>query len=250
MIDIHSHILPGLDDGASDLETALQMARMAVADGIRTIIATPHTDPLRGEPSPDLVRERVAAFAAVLEREGIELQVLPGAENVLSDNLVEALRDGKVLTLGDRGKYVLIELPFGGYPTFIPELMFNIQLQGFLPVLAHPERSAMNRANPSAIQELVDKGARLQVNADSLLGRGGRAVMVLAQRLARNKAIWAVASDAHDLRSRPPQLSPVRKALRKLGGDLAFDDYTQINPAKILRVTPPPPPFQAPPAAP
>jgi protein-tyrosine phosphatase len=241
MIDIHSHILPGLDDGAPDVETALAMARMAVADGIRTIIATPHTDPFRGEPDPDMVRERVAAFSAVLVREGLELQVLPGAELVLSDNLPEALRDGKVLTLGDRGKYALIELPFGGYPTFIPELIFNLQLQGFLPILAHPERSAMNRTNPAAIEELVDKGARLQVNASSLLGRGGRAVMILAQRLARAKAIWAVASDAHDLRSRPPVLSPVRKALRKLGGDAAFDSYTLLNPGKILRVAPPAP---------
>lgn len=235
MVDIHSHILPGIDDGSRDIETSLEMARIAVADGTRTMIATPHADPLRGTPAPDVIREQVAALNARLALEGIDLQVLAGAENVLSDGLPEGIRDGKVMTLGDCGKYVLIELPFGGYPTFVPELIFNLQLQGVTPVLAHPERSAMSRSNPASIQELADKGALLQVNADSLAGRGGRAVAGLAQRLARSHSIWAIASDCHDVRSRPPKLTVARRALRKFGGDAAFDEYTTRNPGRILK---------------
>ena len=145
MIDTHCHILPGLDDGARDMETALEMARIAHRDGIRAIIATPHVNLETCLPSRETIRARTAELSEALAREGIEVAVHAGAEHALSGDLLERLRAGELMTLADRGKHLLVELPFGGYPAFVSEVFFSLQLAGVTPVLAHPERAAAGR---------------------------------------------------------------------------------------------------------
>ena len=236
MIDTHCHILPGLDDGPADLETSLAMARIAERDGIRVIIATPHADPEDEALTPDIIRARTAELNEALRREGIGVTILPGAENQLHLTLVEELKAGKVMTLADRGAHVLIELPFNGYPNYVADLFFKVQLLGVTPVLAHPERAILGRSDPALIEGLAQRGAMLQLNVDSLLGNDGKLVRNLAQRLIREGFAHTVASDAHDPKRRRPILSPLRKALRRVGGDEAFRRLTEENPGKIAGV--------------
>lgn len=235
MIDTHCHILPGLDDGPCDLETALTMARIAERDGIRAIIATPHVGANGGRPTPDVIRERTAAFNESLQKAGISLTVYPGAEVRITDTLCQELQAGEHMTLADRGKHLLIELPFNGYPAYAAELFFNLQVMGIVPVLAHPERTAMLRAHPEVIWGLADRGALLQINLDSILGRAGWGVRTQALRLLKREAVHLIASDAHDTRDRPPILSAARKALRRLGGDEAFNKLVVAGPQWLLR---------------
>jgi protein-tyrosine phosphatase len=235
MIDTHCHILPGLDDGPPDLETALTMARIAEQDGIRAIIATPHVGAKGVHPAPDEIRERTAAFSDAVRAAGINLIIHPGAEVRLTDTLCQELQAGELMTLGDRGKYLLVELPFNGYPAYAPELFFNLQVMGVVPVIAHPERTAMLRAHPEVIWGLAERGALLQINLDSLLGRAGWSIRTQTIRLLKREVVHLIASDAHDPRSRPPVLSRARKALRRLGGDEAFNKLVVAGPQWLLR---------------
>lgn len=234
MIDTHCHILPGLDDGARDMETALEMARIAYQDGIRAMIATPHVDAATCLPNPETIRARTAELNEALAREGIAMTIHAGAEHALSGDLVEQVRAGELLTMADRGTHLLVELPFGGYPSFVSEVFFSLQLAGVTPVLAHPERAAAGRTDPALIRGLAGRGALVQLNLDSLLGRDGRIVLMVATSLVRDGLAHMVASDAHDTRARPPRLSPARRALRRLGGDAAFRALTVTGPARLL----------------
>ena len=245
MIDCHCHILPGLDDGARNIETAIEMARIAADDGVRVIIATPHLDLDENSIPPDVIRERVVELNEALQREGIELTVLPGAEAKLSPDLPGHVEAGRVMTVGDLSRHILLELPFGTYPTFMGELFFQIQLLRITPILAHPERAAITRGYPQIIDGLVDRGALLQINLGSLLGREGRGVQGVARRLIRDDLAYMIGSDAHSPDRRPPGLSAARKALRRLGGDPAFESLTKTNPAKLI--APPKPPAASPP---
>lgn len=235
MIDTHCHILPGLDDGPEDLETALTMARIAEHDGIRAIIATPHVGANGSRPTPDVIRERTAAFNEALQQAAIRIAVYPGAEVRITDTLCQELQAGEHMTLADRGKHLLIELPLNSYPTYAAELFFNLQVMGITPVLAHPERTALLRVHPEVIWGLAERGVLLQANLDSLQGRAGWPVRSQAIRLLRRGAVHLIATDAHDPRKRPPVLSTARKALRRLGGDDAFQKLVISGPQGLLR---------------
>lgn len=238
MIDTHCHILPGIDDGPRDLAEALEMARIAVADGIQTIVATPHLDCERDALSPDFLRDQVARFNAALTEAQIPLTVLPGAEIRIGADLLERAKAGSLMTLADRGTHLLLELPFNSYPSYVPQLFFGLQLLGLAPILAHPERTALFRTHPEVIQGLVDRGALIQVNADSLTRWRDRTVRALAFDLLKHGAVHLLASDAHDTRHRPPQLSRARRALRRHGGDEVFARLTQTTPSRLLSAQP------------
>ena len=244
MIDTHCHILPGLDDGPETLETSLAMARMAARDGVRIVIATPHTNLDDGYPSPEVVRERVAALNEAIRAEGIDLSVVPGAEITVTDRLTEHLEAGRVMTMGDRGKHLLIELPFNSFPNFIPDLFFSIQLMGFVPIIAHPERSGAARIRLDTIRELAQRGALLQVNMENVT-RGGLLEMLsgsapdsprsLVRKLLQEDLVDFIGSDGHDPQRRRPVLTPARAGLKRFGGDGAFQRLTQSGPARLLR---------------
>jgi len=212
------------------------MARIAAEDGIRAIVATPHVDPDRRRPTADVIRAGVAELNEAIQAEGIKLTILPGAEIQLTGSLEADVLSGELLTVADRGKHLLVELPFTGYAAFLPELFFGIQLQGLVPIIAHPERSAVARTDLDIIRGLSDRGCLLQVNADSLLGREGRVVRGIAQTLLREIRVDMIATDAHDPRHRPPKLVRVRRALRRLGGDDVFARLTGSAPARIAGI--------------
>jgi len=230
VIDLHCHILPGLDDGPATMEESLAMARMAAADGIRIIVATPHVDREFREPDPELVRRLVVSLNRALGAEGLPLRVLPGAEAPAEPELLEALQAGQVITVGDRGRHVLVELPTNAPATYAPELFFRLQLAGFTPVVAHVERAAIFRVQPHMLRDFHERGYRLQMNVSSL--SSGFTMRRYARRLLREGLVDILASDGHDTRRRKPLLTGARGVLRSAE---LFEELTLTNPGELLR---------------
>ena len=234
MIDLHSHILPGLDDGSPDLETSLGMARLAVAEGISTMVATPHvnsTYPLDAA----TIGVAVGSLNAELVRAEIPLAVLPGAEIATPEMSDLADEDLRPLCLAG-GSCVLVESPYAGGATFLDEILFDLDVRGFRPLLAHPERSPTFQRDPDKLARLVERGVLACVNAGSLAGRFGTSAKRSAIKLARLGLVHAVASDAHDLGRRRPGLLWAFEVddpdVRELAEHVAW--FTHEAPAAIL----------------
>lgn len=195
MIDLHSHILPGVDDGAATLGESLEMARAAVADGIRAIAATPH---VRDDypTSPGAMERAVAELRGALAGEGIPLEVLTGGELAL--DWIDRLGPDDLRRFGLAGSdYLLVEFPYYGWPLGLEDAVFRLGLAGLRAVIAHPERSAEVQAAPRRIEGLVSAGALVQVTAASLDGRTGRHARRCGLELVERGLAHLIASDAH-----------------------------------------------------
>ncbi len=254
MIDLHCHILAGLDDGAADLETSLAMAEIAVADGIETIVATPHvgvgggrrpqmffpyaTTSVRTEAGgatvPEIVRAATAELNEALIERGLALTILPGMEVEAHPEVAWLVRQGEFLALGDQGKYLLLEVPLAGIPTYLEQLCFELQIAGITPILAHPERSELLRQEPGVCERLVERGCLMQVNADSVRGRQGRTVRNIATDLIREGLAHILSTDAHNASSRPPRLSDARDAVVQIADEDTFLRMTEVVPRAVL----------------
>jgi len=196
VIDLHTHILPGIDDGARTLDDALDMARAFVADGVTAIAATPH---VRDDypTSADMMLRAVDALRLALDEEGIPLTVHPGAE--IAVDWIARLDETELrrLTLAGSGLYILVETPYYGWPVELVERLLGLRVAGFIPVLAHPERNGEVQGNPSLLAPLVHGGTLVQVTTASLDGRLGARSRETAHRLVTNRLAHVVASDAH-----------------------------------------------------
>ena len=203
MIDLHCHILPGVDDGAASLHEALAMARFCVQDGITHVVATPHCHRhcrlLRADILP-----HVARLNDELAKAEIPLTVLPGAEIQVTDSAVyrREFEDGLYCHLGDGRAFTLLEVPWKEeqYPADAPELVAWLRARGTTPILAHPERHGYFAKHPERLRALVDAGAWLQVTVDSLLGNHGSAAKSSGEELLRTYSEMVVSTDAHNLR--------------------------------------------------
>lgn len=210
--DLHCHILPGLDDGAQDTKTALQMARIARESGAKRIFATPHILPGVFDPSVQEIRRGVTELQDLIDREGIDLTLLEGSEISLSERLEPDVRDERVLPLAG-SRHLLIELPSMSSPANSLDRIFDLRVLGVGVILAHPERSRVVRENRGLVKEMVETGVYLQVNAGSLVGVYGREVARFAIDLVREDLVHFVGSDAHsgrspDLRDSGPDILP------------------------------------------
>ncbi len=203
MIDLHCHILPGLDDGPSALAEALAMARFCAADGITHVAATPHCNRSTHLLRDDIVPE-VARFNEALAAEGIALTVLPGSEIQLTDaeDYRREFEAGVLCHLGDGGEFTLLEFNWHAeaYHADAPGLVRWLRDRGMTPIIAHPERHGFFRDDPPRLTALVDMGAWLQVTVDSLLGRHGREAAPAAMQLLRDFEPVVLSTDAHNLR--------------------------------------------------
>ena len=216
MIDLHSHILPGVDDGAATLQDSRELARRALADGVEAIAATPH---VRADypTSARRMQESVAALRRDFEAEGIALAVLPGGEIDLER--LETLADEELaaFSLGGSGRYVLLEFPYRGWPLALEQTVFDLRLRGLRPVIAHPERSRDVQQRPERLAAAVAGGALVQVTAASLDGRLGRRTRAAAERLLEQGLVHVLASDAHGPEVREAGLLAAARALRDDG---------------------------------
>lgn len=212
MVDLHGHLLPGIDDGAKDVAQALNMARQAVGDGITVAVVTPHhlngvfMNPARS------VREHCDLFRGALREQGIALEILPGNECHLVPELPEALAAGTALTIADRGRAVLVELPVHTVPLGATGILEQILAMGLQPVIAHPERNAEVAEDPGLLAEWVDLGCLAQVTAQSCTGRFGPRVQQAAKMMICEGLVHVMASDAHRDSRRIPELQPGRAA--------------------------------------
>lgn len=208
--DIHCHILPGIDDGSKTLEQSLNMAQLAVEDGITTLFATPHH--LNGvyRNAADDVRGHVHRLQAALDGAGIELRLLPGSEHHLVPELPDALASGTALTMGDLGQAVLVELPVHTIPMGSEDLLDQIRAQGLTPIIAHPERNTELRRHPELLAGWISMGCLAQVTAMSCTGQFGEPVQAAARHMVTHGMIHFIASDAHRDRRRIPQTSAAR----------------------------------------
>jgi protein-tyrosine phosphatase len=201
MIDLHCHILPNVDDGPKGLAESVEMARQAVQQGIKTIIATPHHRNEKYENHGQTIFRQVEEFNRVLKSENLDLTVLPGQETRIFGEMVEALESSEILPL-NQGKYVFVELPSGHVPRYTGQLLFDIQLKGFVPVIVHPERNQEIVENPEVLYQLVKKGALTQVTASSVSGHFGKTIKKFSLQLVEANLTHFVASDAHNTFSR------------------------------------------------
>jgi protein-tyrosine phosphatase len=194
--DVHSHILPGVDDGAKTREDAIEMARAAANSGTEVIMASPHRRDIAQNHSVPHIRDLAASINRDLERLGIKLSLVLGMENHIDPELPEEIAAGRALTMNG-SRYALVEMPFHGHPDYVEQVLFQLQLQGIRPVLAHPERSEVVQRNPEFLARLVERGMLAQVTAGSVVGRFGRRVERLSHSLLRRGLVHVLASDAH-----------------------------------------------------
>lgn len=247
MLDLHCHMLPAIDDGAVDLGMALEMARMAVDDGIRTVACTPHIYPGMYENALPGIRAAIAAFQAELDSRGIALRLVEGADVHLVPGLLQGLREGRVATLGG-SRYLLLEPPHHVAPPRFQDSVFELMAAGYVPVITHPERLSWVEDQYEVFVALSRRGAWMQVTAGAMTGRYGRRVQYWAERFTGEGHTMLLATDAHHPVRRPPLLAEAREAAAKLVGDEEAGHMVRTRPAGILADAEPhtlPPPLAA-----
>ena len=230
--DIHCHVVPGIDDGAGDLDESLAMATAALRDGARTVIATPHQLGGNSHVTATAIREAVASLNEAIAAAGIGLEVLPGADVRIEPELPALLRRGEVVTLADRGRHVLLELPHEVYFP-IDSLLASLSKQGLTGILSHPERNRGIQARPDTVAEVVRAGGLIQITAGSLTGGFGGSAKKMAEWCVRKRLVHFVASDAHDTGRRPFGLSAARDAVATLADAELADRVVCENPARV-----------------
>jgi len=249
MIDLHTHILPGVDDGVKTEDDAIEFARVAAADGVRTIVATPHYREgfyLNARPE---VLEGVLALNARLAAEKVMVQVLPGAEVHVSADIIERVKSGHAPTLADNGRTVLFELSMSQYPIDLENLVFRMRLAGLQVLFAHPERIRYFQDDVSRYEAVIRLGAFGQITTGSITGTFGEDVTEFSKELARKRLVHVVASDAHNTRGRPPVLSASLARLSSWTGESFARKMVDEFPAAFLAgVDPELPPPEEPPA--
>lgn len=239
-VDLHCHLLPGVDDGPYDLGEALAVAALAAADGTAVLACTPHLDPTRPTP-PGWPAAEVAALQTELDRHGIPLRLVPGAELAL-DPYLTTLATRKILPTLGGGPYALVEYPFFSKPAFAAQVLFELQAAGLRLVLAHPERCAGFAGSLQNLEILVGRGVLVQVNAGSLLGAYGREVARAARNFLTAGLVHIIASDGHSVEARTPALAEAEAVAADIVGAAAAHAMVTTTPAAILAGNPLPPP--------
>ncbi len=234
LIDLHAHIVPGVDDGAKSFEESLQMLQMAGADGIESIVATPHVFSFHNtiKDIAEIIKQ-VQEFLERLKQHPVKPRVLRGAEVFFTTNVMEYLKEyGESLSLNG-SSYFLLEFPFEFVFPGTRDFIFNVLTEGWIPIIVHPERNKVIQRNPAFLYDWVKTGALIQVNAGSLKGLFGEDARITSFHLLHHNLVHVIASDAHSPKRRPPELSFVHSTLENEGIEIA-DLLVYDNPRAIL----------------
>ncbi len=235
MIDIHIHILPGLDDGPATIEDALEMAFIAVKKGIRTVIATPHS--MNGVYTN--WREEILSacneFNAELNYHKIPLEVLPGAEIRLCAEIVDELEKGRLMTLNDTGRYLSLELPEHLMLDPVFRFITLVRSRDIIPIIAHPERNMAIQNNISMLESFVEAGAMCQITGASIRGDFGAEAFDCCKKIVKMGLVHFMASDAHSIAGRPPDLKKPFKKLKSMAGKAAAKSMMFDAPEKVIK---------------
>jgi protein-tyrosine phosphatase len=239
MIDIHAHILPGVDDGAKNWDQTLQMARLAVEDGITIMVATPHlykgrsVDPTQLN-TREMILQHVAQLKDKLYEEKIPLEILPGCDFPLSFESLKFLDERQALTINDANRYLLLELPDTSLPPATEGICFHLQSKGITPIITHPERHMIIQEMPYKLKRLIDLGCLVQMTGNSLTGWFGRRVQKISRQFVKLGYIHLLATDTHDPKRRPPVLSQAVIELTRLVGEKRAKAMVKDIPQKII----------------
>lgn len=234
LIDTHCHLLPAIDDGPDSSASALAMVQVALDGGVNEIVATPHMregDYLNERPK---VLQALAQFREEIAKAGLALTVHAGSEVHLGPRLVERIGEGKLLTYGDAGKYLLLECPYRTRPVRLEETIFELKVAGITPVLAHPERIRYFQEDPTRYEEALRMGALGQLTTSSLLGTFGPQIQKLSEEWVARRMVHLLGSDAHDTRYRPPRLATARARWIELSDEASGRCATESWPRALL----------------
>jgi protein-tyrosine phosphatase len=239
-VDIHAHILPGLDDGPTTVEESLAMARMAARDGTDVIVATPHHRDMELEhQSGRIVRELADTINAALRsdsarRNAPRVRIFTGMMYRLDDSLPDLVDSESAVTL-NRTRFLLVEAPYNRLPTYAEEVLSRLLTQRLVPVLAHPERNIEFQRDPKRLKILVDDGVIVQIAAGSITGLNGTNARRAAEQFIRRGIVHVVASEMHSERApRSPIMSEAFEIVSELIGDQEAIDLFETNPDMIL----------------
>lgn len=233
MIDLHCHLLPGIDDGAPDLEASLKMARIAVDDGIDTIACTPHIYPGMFENDSAGIRRHVETLRGHLAEAGIPLKLTWGADAHADPGLLGRLKAGTAPALNDT-RYFLLEPPHHVAPPNFAQFTFSFLAAGYVPVITHPERLSWIEGHYDTFCGLAERGAWMQVTSGSLTGRFGKAARYWGERMLDEGRVHILATDAHSPNSRAPLLAEGREAAAKWVGSEEARHLVETRPLAIL----------------
>lgn len=234
MIDLHCHILPLLDDGPSSISESVQMARKAASDGIIHIVATPHTNNGRFSNSPAMIQNSILAFKKELHKTGVTIEISPGAEASVTPNIIELCQTNQVSSINN-SRYILVELPNALLLNSIKEFFFAMRINGYIPIIAHPERYSYFMKKPELLIDFVRMGALCQLTAQSINGFFGNVIQSVSEKMLTAGLIHIIASDAHSCDGRSPQLSQaVERAGRILGNYNVAEEMVNHIPLAII----------------
>jgi protein-tyrosine phosphatase len=214
MIDIHSHIIPTIDDGSKNVEMTLEMLRNAERDGTKEIVATPHYLLEYGESTISEVKVFVKEINSIIKSEGINLKVYAGQEVYYTENIIQYYMEGKIGTING-SRYMLIEFPMHKLNKNISDVLYELQIRDIIPIIAHPERYKAIIEKPSRINRFIDEGYLFQMNAGSLEGKFGTNVKKTTEIFLANRIYNFIGSDAHNIENRTTGLSKATTILNK-----------------------------------
>lgn len=229
MIDLHCHILPGIDDGASTMKESMEMARLAVAEGITHILATPHHMNRNWMNEKNKVVELVNEVQSEIDREGIPLTIYPGQEVRIYGNMLEDIEKDKLLFTDELQQYLLVEFPTASIPNFTERLFYDLQTNGKTPVIVHPERNRVIQEDPHKLKEFVQHGALAQLTAASYTGGFGKQIQKLSKQMIDADLVHFIASDAHNTTNRAFHMKEAHNLVMKEFGRHKWHQFDQTT---------------------
>jgi protein-tyrosine phosphatase len=237
MVDIHHHLLWGVDDGAKDFQTSFEMAKASARDGVTHVVCTPHAN-AQFNYDPEGNRAKVAELQARLDAEKIALTLGLGCDFHLSyDNVQEAKENPEKFSVNGLG-YLMVEIPDYGVPPGLTETFYDLQLAGLTPILTHPERNPTLQQDFRRLGEWMRGGVLVQVTGDSVTGKMGRTAEKMAHTLLRQRWVHFIATDAHNVTSRPPRLSEAKALIAKKYGEEYAEALATRNPRAVFEGKP------------
>jgi len=229
LIDLHCHILPGIDDGAKTMEDSLEMAQAAVDEGITHIVATPHHMNRNWINDKQKVQQLVGEVQNVLNQQNIPLTLFPGQEVRIHGDILDNMDKNDIQFIDEQEQYVLIEFPTATVPTYTERLFFDMQSKGVTPIIVHPERNHEIADDPDILKNLVEKGALAQLTAVSYTGGLGNKIQKFSKQLIDANLVHFIASDAHNTTSRPFYMKEAMGLLEKEYGKTKVDNFHEVT---------------------
>ena len=234
IIDMHCHILPGIDDGSKDWDETKEMLRIAYEEGTRLIVTTPHHHKKRGMCTPAEYKDRLLGIRKVIEEMGIKMKIVPGMEVNYDYDVLEKLQKKQLQTMGN-SNYVLIEFSPSDDFSYIQQALQQVQMLGYYPILAHVERYNCLVGEVDDVAYLVDMGVYIQVNAGSIIGNSGRTIKKFIKELMEEELVHFVGTDAHSCRSRAPKIQESARYVEKKFGEEYAVEIFRNNGMKVIK---------------